>query len=80
MHRRTVWDVDTGKMLNDCIIEDTADEELYRALDFEANIRVELVLNNALDLYKQVGSDVVEVFSSPRIAQESFVKPYGEHG
>ena len=77
VHRRTVWDADTGKMIDDCIIEDTADADLYQELDFETNIRVELVLKNALDLYKQEGADVVEVFSPPRIAQESSVKAYG---
>ena len=77
VHRRTVWDVQTGKVLDDCIIEDTPDEELYKAFEFEADIRVELVMKNALDLFKKEGSDVVEVFSPPRIAQEASVKAYG---
>ena len=39
--------------------------------------RVELTLKDALDLYEREGADVVEVFSPPRIAQESAMKPYG---
>ena len=67
-------------MLDDCIIEGTADADLYQELAFEANIRVELVVKNALDLYKQEGADVVEIYSPPRIAQESSVKAYGVPG
>ena len=44
VHRRIVYDLGTGKVLDDCIIDDASDEELYRSLGKETDIRVELVL------------------------------------
>ena len=77
VHRRTVYCIRTNRLIDDCVIDDTCDEDLYRSLDEEMDIRVELTLKDALDLYKKEGADVVEVFSPPRIAQESAMKPYG---
>ena len=76
VHRRVVWNLATGKVVDDCIVDDTADEDLYRELPFEMDIRVELVMKDALDMYKRKGADIVEIFSPPRIAQESSLKAY----
>ena len=76
VYRRTVWNVASGRIIDDCIVDDTADEELYRELPFEMDIRVELIMKDALDMYKRRGADVVEVFSPPRIAQEAAMKAY----
>ena len=77
VHRRTVWNLNTGRIIDDCIIDDTHDKDLYRSLPVETDIRVELVLKDALAMYAREGADVVEIFSQPRIAQEASVRPYG---
>ena len=76
VERRTIWNLDTGKIIDDCMVEDTPDSELYRELPFETNIRVELTLKSAIDMYKRIGADVVEVYSQPRIAQEAAMRMY----
>ena len=77
VHRRTVWDLETGRVIDDCVVEDTPDEVLFRELPKEMNIRVELVLKDAISMYQRQGADVVEVFSQPRIAQEAAMRSYG---
>lgn len=77
VYRRTVWDLGSGRVIDDCIVDDTPDEELYRKLPHEMDIRVELVLKDALSMYKREGADVVEVYSQPRIAQEAALRRYG---
>ena len=76
VHRRKVWNLANGRLIDDCVIEDTADEDLYMELGFETDIRVELIMKDALEMYKRQGADVVEVFSPPRIAQEAAVRSY----
>ena len=75
--RRTVWDLSSGKLIDDCIVDDTPDELLFRSLPHEMDIRVELVLKDALALYARKGADVVEVFSQPRIVQEAGLRRFG---
>ena len=41
------------------------------------DIRVELIVEGALELYEEVGADVSEVYSQPRIAQETVLRTYG---
>ena len=77
VHRRTVWDLSTGRIIDDCVLEDTPDSETHRQLAYETDIRVELVLKDALAMYAREGADVVEIFSQPRIAQEAAMRPYG---
>ena len=77
VHRRTVWNLGTGRIVDDCIVDDTPDATLYRELPVEMDIRVELVLKDAVSMYQRKGADVVEVFSQPRIAQEAAMRPYG---
>ena len=67
----------TGRIIDDCVIDDTPDAILFRDLPFEMDIRVELELRGALKLYEREGADVVEVFSQPRIAQEAGTRTHG---
>ena len=48
---RRMWSLSTGKSIDECEIQMTADAVLHRPRAQEDNIRVELVLRNALDLY-----------------------------
>jgi len=77
VHRRIVRNLSTGKVMDDCIIDDTPDEELFRDLEYETDIRVELILKDALEFYQRKGADVVEIYSQPRITQEAAVRRYG---
>ena len=77
VYSRTVWNLDTGRLIDECVVEDTPDIILYRELPSTANIRVELVLKDAVSMYRREGADVVEVFSQPRVAQEAAMRSYG---
>lgn len=77
VHRRTIWSITTGKVIDDCFVDDVPDAILYRELLEEDDIRVELVMKGALAMYERQGADVVEMFSQPRIAQEATAKRYG---
>ena len=74
---RTIRCVKTGRVLDDCRPEDTADSEITRVLKEPTTIRVELRLKSAAEMYIQKGPDVVEVFSPPRIVQEAGLRMYG---
>ncbi len=76
VYRRTVWSLRTGRVIDDCIVEDVPDHILYRELGTEEDVRVELVMKNALAMYERRGADVVELYSQPRIAQEATAKLY----
>ena len=69
VHKRTIWNLRTGRMIDECIVEDVSDEVLHRELPQEDDIRVELVMRDALAMYERKGADVVELFPQPRIAQ-----------
>ena len=70
VHRRIVRSLTTGRVIDDCIAEDVSDAEVYRMLPTPDNIRVELVMQNALAMYQRKVADIVELYSQPRIAQE----------
>ena len=78
IHRRIVRSLSSGKVIDDCVIEDTADEVLRRELPEAEDLRVELVMRDALSMYQRKGSDVVELYSQPRIAQEASIRRYGK--
>ena len=69
-HRR-VWSLTTGKMLGDCCIDDTHDDDLHRLLPTPDDIRVEVTLRNAIELFERKGPDVAEIFSQPRVCMEA---------
>ena len=74
VHRRTTWSLTTGKIIDDCLVDDVPDIVLHREMPIEDNIRVELVMKQALDMYHRSGSDVSEIYSVPRIVQEAAVR------
>ena len=61
----------TGKVLDECISADVADSDLHRKMDKITDIRVEVEVKGPLDIFKSVGSDIVEMYSQPRVAQEA---------
>ena len=65
--RRTIRDVDTGKVIDDCIPELVADEKLVRELP--RNLRIELVMKDAAKWFRHAGPNISEIYSPPRIAQ-----------
>lgn len=76
VHRRIVRSLSTGKVIDDCVIDDVADEVLHRRLRRPDDVRVELVMKGAMAMYKRKGADVAEVYSQPRIAQEATARSY----
>ena len=68
---RRIWSLTTGRMIDEAEVEDVADKILHRPLSKPDNIRVELVLKNAMALYERRGPDVAEIFSQPRVCQEA---------
>ena len=67
---RRVWSLTTGKLLDECCIDDVPDRELHRPLREPDDIRVELTLRNAITLFKRKGPDVAEICSQPRVCME----------
>ena len=67
--RRTIIDVKTGKILDQCRPDDTADEVLNRKLPVQRDIMVELVVKSAREEFNKMRPDVAEMFSPPRIVQ-----------
>ena len=67
----------TGKVLHDCSPDNTHDAELEKDLPSPTDIRVELTLKKAPEMFRRLNSDVAEVFSPPRIAQEAGLRKYG---
>ena len=76
VHRRIIRSLSTGKVLDDCVIDDTADEVMNRFLNCPDDIRVELIMRGALRMYETKGPDVAELYSQPRIAQEASLRQY----
>ena len=76
IHSRKVWSLSTGKLIDESIIEDTADERLHRALEVPDGIRVELILKGATKLFERKGPDIVEIYSQPRVCQEAGGKDF----
>ena len=71
VHRRTVWSLSRGKVIDDCIVNDVPDEILNRRLEQTDDIRVELVMKGAEAMYSREGPEVAELYSQPRTAQEA---------
>ena len=69
VHRRTIWSLSKGRIIDDCLVDDVPDKTLNRWLDEPDDIRVELTMKNALSMYHRSGADVAEIYSQPRIDQ-----------
>ena len=77
VYRRVVRSLSTGKVIDDCILDDVSDQILRRSIPGTDNVRVELIMRDALRMYQKKGADVVEQYSQPRIAQEAAIRKYG---
>ena len=77
VYRRVVRSLSTGKVIDDCIVEDVDDGVLRRSIPEPDDLRVELIMCDALSMYQRKGADVVELYSQPRIAQEAAIRRYG---
>ena len=74
---RKVVDVVSGKVVDKCRVDDTADSVLMRCLGVPRTVRVELTLKESQKWYRAHGPDVVEIFSPPRVVQEAGLRSYG---
>ena len=74
---RKVWSLSTGKLVDECEIDSTVDSDLNREMDQVDDIRVELILKNATNLFERKGSDIVEILSQPRLCQEVAGRSFG---
>ena len=68
---RRIWSLTTGKLLDECDVENTPHSVLNRRMMEPDNIRIEPTLKCAETLYKRKGPDVVEGYSRPRLCQEA---------
>ena len=75
--RRKVWSLSTGRAIDDFEVDVTSDKELQRYLKEVDDIRVELTLKNAVELFQRKGPDVVELYSQPRLCQEIEGRKFG---
>ena len=60
---RRVWSLSTGKVIDECRIDEVTDEVMNRKLPAPDDIRVELTVKNALKMFKRGGPDVVDILS-----------------
>ena len=77
VHRRIIRDVESGRVMHDCIVDDTPDAEVYMRCEAPRNIRVELVMKDAAKWLKTKYHDIVELWSPPRIVREAGLRSYG---
>ena len=68
---RRIWSLTSGKLIDECHVDDVSDRELHRRLPERDNIRVELTMRNAIELFERKGPDVSEIFSQPRVCMEA---------
>ena len=63
----------TGRILHECIVNSTPDDVpvLHRFLRHPNDIRMEITMKGALAMFTRIGSDMSEVFSQPRTAQQA---------
>ena len=62
--RGVVRDLNTGKVIDDCVPEDTPDAVLFRCLPAKTDIRVKLMMRGASSMYHSAKPDVCNVFSA----------------
>ena len=63
---RSVFDADSGVLLDQCNPDNTADNILHRRLPKPRSIRVEVMSQSARKLFEAVGADIAEVYSPPK--------------
>ena len=55
IQHRQIWSLSTGKLLDECNVGDVPDEYLHRKLQQADNIRVNITMRNALELFERKG-------------------------
>ena len=70
VQHRKIWSLSTGRLLDECEVDDTPEEILHRKLNAPDDLRVEITLRNAMAMFERKGPDVAEIFSQPRVCQE----------
>ena len=75
--RRIVRHIGSGKVIDDCVPDNEADERLFRRVDPGTHYRVELITKDAGKWFHRIGPDVAEIYSPPRIVQEAGLRSYG---
>ena len=76
VHRRVIRSLRTGRIIDDCIPDDTPDAVMNRAMRETDDIRIELTMKGAEKMFQRTGVDVAEVYSQPRIVQEAALRTY----
>ena len=61
IYLRRTWSLSKGKLIDECEVDRTPDEVLMRPLPEPDDIRVELMLKGAQELYRRKNPDVSEV-------------------
>ena len=74
---RTIRCAITCKLLDKCNVQDTPDRVLLRELPVPTDIVVELVMDDAVKLFKAKGPDVCEIVSPLRIVAETGMRKFG---
>ena len=73
---RVIRDAITGKIIDECDVENTSDEKLSRKLPRPMDIRVELTMRKAQQMFEGENPDIAEIYSPPRIVQEASMQTY----
>ena len=63
IQRRIVRSLTTGKVIDDCVVDEAPHKEGNRYLNEPDDVRIELIMNGALAMYQTKGLDVFEIFS-----------------
>ena len=70
VQHRKIWSLSTGRLLDECDVDDTPDEVLHRKLNEPDDLRVEITLRNAMTLFERKrprrGGDLLSATSLPR--------------
>ena len=74
--RRVTRCLGTGRVIDDCSVDDTADHVLNRSLSTRSNIRVELTMHGSLQMYQAKGADISDINFQPRVVQEAAMREY----
>ena len=77
IERRVIRHNATGRVIDDCMPENTSDADLRRELPRQLSIRVAFHLKDAVKMFVGKGADVAEVYLPPRLAEEAGLRKYG---
>ena len=69
LHRRTVWSLSKGRVIDDDIVDDVTDHMLNRFVDAPDNIGVEITMKDVISMYYRIDAGVTEVYSQPRVTK-----------